>query len=178
MNSLYGRFGMRDDFNEIRIVNQETLNKLIDDNNILIKDIIKLSEVDFVMEISKNNEQETISLFNNLNEFHNTNIAIATFVTSYARIFMSQFKNNEFIKLFYTDTDSIIISLKSLNDFLLGLIDNKELGKLKLEYNVIKGIFLAPKLYCLLTDDNQLITKTRGLSHNISLNMQDFENLL
>ena len=48
---------------------------------------------------------------------------------------------------------------------------------MKLEYIVEKGIFLAPKLYCLKTN-NEIITKTRGLSHNIQLNIEDFENLL
>jgi hypothetical protein len=180
MNAFYGRFGMKDDFNEIRIVNNETLSKLCDNIDISIKDIIKLgkSKDEFIIIINKNEKQKIISLFNNLNETHYINIPIATFVTSYSRIWMSQFKNNPLIKLFYTDTDSIFISTETIPDFLLNLIDDKDLGKLKLEHNVIKAIFLAPKLYCFLTNENKLITKTRGLSHNIELNLGDFQNLL
>ena len=49
---------------------------------------------------------------------------------------------------------------------------------MKLEHIVKKAIFLAPKLYCLNTNNNEFITKTRGLNHDINLNLQDFENLL
>src|SRR5229473_683776 len=61
---------------------------------------------------------------------------------------MSQFKNNAKINLYYTDTDSIYTD-SDIEDF---LIDNKILGKLKLENVCTKAIFLAPKLYCLLTE--------------------------
>jgi DNA polymerase elongation subunit (family B) len=176
MNSLYGRFGMNDVFNEIRIVNQEELDKLTSDNNTsIIKDIINLDE-DYLIQLEKNEMQELNSLIDNLSESHNINIAVASFVTSYARIFMSQFKNKKDIKFFYTDTDSIIVTLESKVP--QELIDNKLLGKLKLEQTIIKAIFLAPKLYCFLNKESELITKTRGLSHDIQVNLQDFENLL
>lgn len=87
---------------------------------------------------------------------------------------MSQFKNNKDFKLYYTDTDSAIID-RPLPNY---LVDSKVLGKMKLEYTVKKGIFLAPKLYCLLTNNNEFITKTRGLNHNIQLQLEDFQNLL
>src|ERR1700761_1396171 len=173
MNSLYGRFGMEDNFNDIIIVNNSLLNKMTEDNKILIKDIINIDKDNFLVQVQQNEEGKIISSINNLNENHNINIAIASFVTSYARIFMSQFKNNNDIKLFYTDTDSAVVN-KPLPDY---LVDNKKLGKMKLEYISTKGIFLAPKLYCLLTD-NGIINKTRGLTLDIHLNFQDFENLL
>ena len=43
---------------------------------------------------------------------HNINIEIASPITAYARIHMSQFKNNKKYKLFYSDTDSIYINKK------------------------------------------------------------------
>lgn len=109
MNSLYGRFGMSDNFNQIRIVNHEELNKITDDNN--IKDILNLGN-DYLIQISKNQEQEIISLFNNLDENHNINIAIASFVTSYSRKVMCELLNNKDIIIYYMDTDSLIIALK------------------------------------------------------------------
>nr|QNH92683.1 hypothetical protein [Wolfiporia cocos] len=39
----------------------------------------------------------------------NVNMAIAAAITAYARIYMSNFKNNPNIKLLYTDTDSIAV---------------------------------------------------------------------
>jgi hypothetical protein len=63
-------------------------------------------------------------LYGNL-ETHNVSIGIASAITAYARIHMSQFKNNPDYNLYYTDTDSVYID-KPLAD---NLIDNKVLGK-------------------------------------------------
>ena len=127
-----------------------------------------------MFKLRKNEYQELISSIDNFNENHNINIAMASFVTSYARIHMSQFKNNKDFRLYYTDTDSAVLAQPLPESF----VDPKVLGKMKLEYIVRKGIFLAPKLYCLLNDNNDFITKTRGLNHNIQLQLEDFENLL
>jgi DNA polymerase elongation subunit (family B) len=89
---------------------------------------------------------------------------------------MSQFKNNPDIILYYTDTDSIYIDENSKID--PNLIDPKILGKLKLENICKKAIFLSPKVYCLLTEDNKIIYKVKGLKHDIELTMNDFEQLL
>ena len=78
MNSLYGRFGMVDNFSEIRIVDEKGMIDLTNDKNANIKDIIELGE-DYLIQILKNEEQEINSNINNLEENHNINIAIATF---------------------------------------------------------------------------------------------------
>jgi hypothetical protein len=49
---------------------------------------------------------------------------------------------------------------------------------MKLENTIEKCIFLSPKVYYLLTKDNKLIYKVKGLSHDIELTMNDFYNLL
>src|ERR1700674_212937 len=51
--------------------------------------------------------------------FANVNIAIASAVTAYARIHMSQFKNNpSFPNLYYTDTDSLYFDGPLPNSFI------------------------------------------------------------
>jgi len=87
---------------------------------------------------------------------------------------MSQFKNNPNYILYYTDTDSGFFN-KPLPQH---LVDDKVLGKMKLENICKKAIFLAPKVYCLETIDGKVIYKVKGLSHDINLNMKDFESLL
>jgi len=87
---------------------------------------------------------------------------------------MTQFKNNKLIKLYYTDTDSIYTD----SNIDLTMISEKTLGKLKLENVCSKTIFLAPKVYYLETEDGNIIYKVKGLSHNIPLNSNDFNNLL
>lgn len=108
------------------------------------------------------------------NSSHNINVAIAAAITAYSRIHMSQFKNNPDINLYYTDTDSIYTD-SNLEE---SLINDKILGKLKLENICKKAIFLAPKVYCLLTENNDFIYKVKGLKHEVKLTMNDFENLL
>jgi len=96
--------------------------------------------------------------------------AIAAAITAYSRIHMSQFKNNPDINLYYTDTDSIYTD----SDVEPSLIDSQVLGKLKLENTCNKAIFLTPKVYCLLTESGELISKVKGLSHDVELTLEDF----
>jgi hypothetical protein len=103
-------------------------------------------------------------------------VAVAASITAYSRIYMSQFKNNPKINLYYTDTDSIYVDENS--DIDLNLIDNNILGKLKLEHVSDKAIFLCAKVYCLDTIDNELICKVKGLKHDVELTMDDFDQLL
>ena len=71
-----------------------------------------------------------ISMCSFTNKSHNSsNVAIASFVTAYARIHMSQFFNQKGLSVYYTDTDSIFTD-KPLPDH---LIDSKKIGFMKLE---------------------------------------------
>jgi hypothetical protein len=168
LNSLYGRFGMDDNFGEINIIHKDYYadfeNKFFD--NILNSQdlgdykLIKFSKSENQIE----NEEAT----------HNVSIAIAAAITAYARIHMSQFKNNLDINLYYSDTDSIYTDSELDQSF----IDNKILGKLKLEHVCKKAIFLAAKVYCLETINKESIYKVKGLKHEIELTMKDFEQLL
>jgi hypothetical protein len=49
---------------------------------------------------------------------------------------------------------------------------------MKLENIIDKAIFLAPKMYYLETEDENIIYKVKGLSHDVELTKVDFENLL
>jgi hypothetical protein len=59
------------------------------------------------------------------------------------------------------------------------LVSDTELGKLKLKFKAKKGIFLAPKVYSLLSTNDELKSKVKGLTaDNINkLNINDFESL-
>ena len=168
LNSLYGRFGMDDNFSEVNIIHKDYYadfeNKFFD--NILNSQdlgdykLIKFSKSENQIE----NEEIT----------HNVSIAIASAITSYARIHMTKFKNNPKINLYYSDTDSVYTD----SDLDESFISKTILGKLKLENICKKAVFLAPKVYCLLTESDELIYKVKGLKHEIELTMNDFESLL
>jgi hypothetical protein len=167
LNSLYGRFGMDDNFQNINIIHKDYLadfeNKFFDQ----IEEKMDLGDHVLLFHKKLDSTKED-------NTTHNVSIAVASSITAYSRIHMSQFKNNPSINLYYTDTDSIYTD----SDLDESFIDNKVLGKLKLENIGSKAIFLAPKVYCLLTKDGEFIHKVKGLNHEIDLTFKDFENLL
>lgn len=58
------------------------------------------------------------------------------------------------------------------------MVNSKEIGKLKLENKVKKGIFISAKTYCLITEEeNKLIMKAKGINTK-SLSYNDYFSLL
>jgi hypothetical protein len=166
LNSLYGRFGMDDNFNKIIIIHKDYLG---DFENKFIDNIVKKEKLDDYFLITFENEELTEGV-----ETHNVSISIAAAITAYSRIHMSFFKNNPNINLYYTDTDSAYTD----SEIDESLINSKVLGKMKLENICDKAIFLTPKVYCLVTESGKTIYKVKGLSHDVNLTYEDFEKLL
>ena len=165
LNSLYGRFGMNDNFANITIIDKDFYPDF--ENKYLDNIVDKIDLGDWLLIFYQSPSEQD-------NEIHNTNIAIAAAITAYARVHMSKFKNNPNINLYYTDTDSIYTDSELDSSF----IDSKTLGKLKLEHVCKRAIFLTPKVYCLDTEDMGVVYKVKGLKHEIELTMNDFEQLL
>jgi hypothetical protein len=172
LNSLHGRLGMEDSYPIIQIMSIETYNKFEQEHNSNIIDITKLGGK--VMVTYRSLERDVNTLLDNASEVHNVSIPVAAAISSYARIHMSQFKNNTDFVLYYSDTDSIYIDKKLPDTF----VSSNVLGKMKLEHVIEKAIFLSPKAYILITEDGKVIYKVKGLNHNIELNYNDFYNLL
>lgn len=179
MNSLYGKFGMKDE-----IIKLEILDNVTDDDKSFISskldyygpDIVDMIELDNYIIISS--KQSTNLYYNEKDDIWSgteVNIAIASAITAYARIHMSYFKNNPDFKLYYSDTDSAVIN-KALPENMVG----NKLGQLKLEYIINKAVFLAPKVYAYITDDGKEIIKVKGLNKETikSLSFTDLETLL
>jgi hypothetical protein len=77
--------------------------------------------------------------------------------------------------LYYSDTDSIVID-KPLHSNLVG----SNIGQLKLEHTIDRAVFLAPKVYGLVTVEGEEIIKIKGVSKDIvsKLYFSDLEALL
>jgi len=153
---------MNDDFKFLEIVDQKELIEL-ESSHLIIDDIQQLSyskgKAKYLVSYS-NPEAKTINLMDGNKETHNISIATASAVTAYARIIMSQFKNNPlFPNLYYSDTDSLYFDGPIPDSFISPTI----LGKLKLEGVYDSAVFLAPKVYALKNQDG-LIVKIKGLS--------------
>ena len=181
MNSLYGKMGMKDQLTAVDILSYKTesdkatFEKLIALWGNSVHDWIVLDNHTVVI------RDKTLSLRTKPDGsiFHGSdiNIAIAAFVTSYARCYMSYFKNNSNSHLYYSDTDSIVID-SPLSDNLVG----NKLGQVKLEYVIKNAVFLAPKVYGLITEDGKEIVKVKGVTPdaltNESITFDNLTNLL
>jgi|SRR5882757_4224486 len=101
-------------FDEHLIITENELDKLVERGGpSLISEIINLDNNKVFISITKNIESDEEELYTNTN--YNISIGIASAITSYSRIYMSQFKKSDDYNLYYTDTDSIYID-KPLND--------------------------------------------------------------
>ena len=160
MNSLYGRFGMHPITNKQEFVTLDRFKELTITNEII--DILDLGENGFFV---------TYKDENLINKDYKISIGIASAVTAYARVYMSKFKNN--FKLFYSDTDSIFIDT-DLPNILVG----NEIGQFKLEYKFKEAIFLGPKIYAGITNDEKYICKIKGFKNSKLISFTDLKSLL
>jgi uncharacterized protein YxjI len=76
---------------------------------------------------------------------------------------MSQFKNNPNFRLYYSDTDSIVID-GPLPDELVG----NNLGQVKLEHVIKRAVFLAPKVYGIEDEDGTVTIKVKGVKKEVA----------
>lgn len=137
MNSLYGKFGQRREKQQIIIFPSST---------------IGLEPVDFMGDLpvySKKVESKAKHILP----------AIASFVTSYARIHLYEKGFEEAIKqggnIYYCDTDSIITDVKlNIGNNLGDLADEMPEG-------IQEGIFLLPKMYGIKTNTGEYV-KCKG----------------
>jgi hypothetical protein len=89
--------GMLDEFPEITIFkNKIEYQKFEDKYSNDIIDIIELG--DQILVKHRSNKTIVNTMLDNASETHNTNIAIASAITAYARIHMAQFKKDSFKK--------------------------------------------------------------------------------
>jgi hypothetical protein len=164
LNQLYGIFGRKHDLLETINIYREDLHKFICSS--VIKSIIHINDKITNLLIHKNINDELIAKLNldldlSLNNYQyivKANVAIASAVTSYARIHMISFKASGLVV--YSDTDSIFTT-KKLDDIFIG----NDLGLMKDELNgltIKEAYFLGVKKYGYqyLDHKGNLITKS------------------
>ncbi len=100
---------------------------------------------------------------------------MAISIAVYGRIFLSQFFNLPDNELLYTDTDSLFLS-KPLPPEYLG----NNLGYLKLEHICDQIYVINPKVYLLIFNNGNLISKTAGFNFHftpsISANLLNYNS--
>jgi DNA polymerase type B, organellar and viral len=164
LNQLYGIFGRKHDLLETRNIYIEDLDEFISTR--VIKAIVPINDKIITLLMHKNIKDDLILELNseldiklsNHYSLVKANVAIASAVTSYARIHMIPFKIDG--SCLYSDTDSVFTTQK-LEDKFIG----SELGLMKDELNgltIKEAYFLGIKKYGYQYYDsnNQLITKS------------------
>nr|CAD1821794.1 unnamed protein product [Ananas comosus var. bracteatus] len=86
----------------------------------------------------------------------NSAVQLAAAITASARIYMYPYISRE--DCYYTDTDSVVLGQPLPNE----VVSSSVLGKFKLEHRVVKGYFLAPKSYSLITEEGADVLKHKG----------------
>lgn len=121
MNSCYGRFGLRRDREEVSL----------DDGQLGAKPVGILRQGKKAVRLVSTPK---------IIESSFSNVSIAAWVTSHARIFLHKILMEAPEDIYYCDTDSAFTTHQYK-------VDNTGLGGLKLEYNVARACFLLPKTY-------------------------------
>jgi hypothetical protein len=154
MNSLYGRFGM--DVNlSVNIILKNNEIKNFVNNNIIVEDIIDLKNGKSLLVYKSN----TTVNDDNTDNWTMVNIAIASAITAYSRIIMSKYLGDPSIKVWMTDTDSLVTDSV--------LETGNGLGEFKLEKTCSEMTFIAPKVYGGIETNNTEFTKVKGYKNNL-----------
>ena len=147
LNTLYGIFGRKQEI--IETINIDPKDLPIYAAKYQIKTVLEISDKIWTLLINSQIKNQApineVILPNQKVSGVKSNVAIASAVTSYARIYMSQFKNRNDFNLLYTDTDSIMID-KPLPEDLIGT----DLGFMKDELSglhIKEAYFLGIKQY-------------------------------
>jgi len=180
LNSLYGKFGQKDIESKIRIVTKNEADKLIKvyhytylsyitNDLVLIKYSSKLNEK--IRRLYKEEENELNRKFISKDRGVVSAVQISSRISALARVSINKYKNIEGNNLYYSDTDSLILENKLSSEEI-----GNELGKWKLEAEILKGIFVRSKLY-MYEDINGNIKKVASGVNAKELNYQDYIDL-
>lgn len=189
LNSLLGRFGLRLDSNITDIVDEKQFDRIastrainsyvqLNNNTYLVNyntdidlDICKGSSVDIskVSDILVNNENVT------RNKYDSVSVPISAAITAYGRIHMAKIKLeilNKGGKIYYSDTDIIVTNIELPES----MVNNKDIGKLKLEHKVKEAYFISNKTYCIIDNNDELTKKAKGVNRN-QLTLKDYKDM-
>jgi DNA polymerase elongation subunit (family B) len=151
LNSLYGRFGMSPFMLNHLIINSKDFNKYHEKYS-------KNDELNNILDF--NNGKMLISYEGSENLKLNISISIASAITAWSRIEMSKYIIKYQDIIICIDTDGI----KLMGCMAKSEIHHNELGFMKHEGTYPMGVFLAPKVYGLVSKQEEII-KIKGVKN-------------
>ena len=147
---------------EIDIVSRYPVKSIVTVNKDL-KIFLIYSNVDIKL-IKQTNSELGINLLDQQHQFVKSHVGIASAITAYARIEMMKYKTIPGIKIYYTDTDSIITNKELPTQFV-----GPELGQVKDELNggwIKEAYFFGVKKYAYIDNNDKVKTIFSGISRN------------
>lgn len=156
LNSLYGKFAMAENYENIEIIDSSQFEEYHKNFNLLDYNPLDNNQlVVHYFETPKSSEEAQIK--DEKKYPLNISIAVSSAIASYSRIQMHKITPqggfNSGVKLYYTDTDSIITD-QPLPSELVG----SNLGQFKLVHdNIVEAYFPLPKIYGLVLKDGSHI---------------------
>lgn len=188
LNSLSGRWGLRDLNTEMKVIESKELNFLNKTENV---DTLFESNRLSLIKSHGPLDPEVVDLFSKENLIENKKITpfiedkdkpwgknksavqLSAAITAYGRISMSKVKNISDNLYFGGDTDSFILE-KPLDSSMIG----KKLGQAELEQVIVEAFFHSKKSYLIINDKNETIIKMKGINKpNLKLNYNKFVQL-
>lgn len=195
LNSLYGRMGMKEIESTMKIVDKKEAETL--DKNTNVSVMYKLTENKFLVKYSGQINDNIRKLYktdplishdmgNTINYNKNrlrksglnkkigvpSAVHIASAISSYARMIINDYKNIPGNPCIMSDTDSAVLPYPLPNKLLGG-----GLGQMKLEHEIVEGIFIRKKLYCILNTNNKITIRSSGVD-SLRLDYNSFIKLL
>lgn len=152
MNSPYGRIGMNPYPDNTLILTKEEFDNLVQTTD---GDLMSHPFGDMWLVIHREN--------NPISKILNVSVSISSAIAAYSRIEMTKYVMENSDTICCIDTDGIKLT-NSLHPNHVG----SALGLMKFEGEFKEAVFIAPKVYGGITDNNVDITKARGLKGRIS----------
>lgn len=194
LNNLIGRFGIDIKKAVTKLLNQKEFDLVmaccevisvmeVENNQSNSKFVVKYipipvpekciaNNIDYLDIINKGSK--LISMKDDQSIYNDASVMVTAMINSYARIWFNNFKLdliNKGYKIYYCDTDSIVIDKPLDNNFV-----GEGIGQFKFIAKIKRGYFISNKLYFMIDQFNNIISGSKGI--NSPLNENDFINLL
>ena len=152
---------MRDDFSESLIIDKLNYKEFESKN---IDSITKIIDLENSVMVELKSPENLNSLMLADRAENQTNIAVASAITAYARMYLNKFKNMTDNTYLGGDTDSIIMKYPLDSNYV-----GSKLGQFKLEHVITEGFYHSKKFYLLVTNKNEHIIKAKGIDNKKNL---------
>ncbi len=171
LNSLWGKFGQRDSFTEtIDTFDEETFEKYAHNDALLINEVMMHSNIARTLTFSRREELRKRA--------KNTNIAIAAYTTSYARLRLYEVLEQLNHSVLYMDTDSCIYVDKGESNVKLGSYLGDLTNELDSDEWIDEFVSCGPKSYAYTTNKGKQYVKIKGFTlRGPTAETMSFENL-